>query len=147
MLNSRERGDLGEKIAINFLRQKNYQIIDTNYFIWNYEKSKKVAEIDIICQLKETFVNQIFSYFKKKNQRIIFLEVKSLFVNNLDDLVFPEKKVNFVKKQKIKKAAFSWLKKNKKTVDYPWRMDLIILKILKTDQTKYKLTHFKNILY
>lgn len=146
-MDSIKKGNIGEEIAIKYLRRNNYKILETNFFIWNYEKTKKIAEVDVICQKEKNFANKIFFFLKQNNQRIIFLEVKTLFVKNLNILVFPEKKVNFLKKKKIQKAGLNWLKKNKKTFDYPWRMDLITIKILKNNYSKYKLKHFQNILY
>ncbi len=153
MLDTGQKGNMGERIAIEYLGKNNYKILDTNFFIWNFEKSKRIAEIDIVCQQKQGFFNKLKDlikenfFLKRKNQTIIFLEVKSLFINDLDNVVFPERKVNFEKKKKMQKAIFKWLKQNKKTLDYPWRMDLITIKILKTDYLKYQIRHFKNILY
>ena len=146
MLNTGQKGDLGEEIAIEYLKKNDYKILDTNFFIWNFERNKKIAEIDIICQKKGSFFDNLISFFIKKKIKIVFLEVKSFFVNDLEEIVFPERKVNLKKKKKIQKAILRWLKQNKKTIDYPWRMDLITIKILKTDYSQYRLRYFRNIL-
>lgn len=146
-MNNINKGDLGEKLAIKYLKKNSYKILETNFFLWNWRRTKKIAEVDIICQKKPKFIHYFFSFLKNKKEKIIFLEVKTLFVNNLDSWIFPENKVNFLKKKKIQKAGLKWLKNNKTTTDYPWRMDLVTIKILKTDILKYRLKHFKNILY
>lgn len=146
-INFTQKGDFGEKIAISYLEKQDFLILDTKYFIWNYQKTKKVAEIDIVCFKKKSFIKKIIANLKKEKSPIIFVEVKTLFVDDLDFLVFPENKVNFVKKRKMIKALLKWLKKNKKTFDYPWRMDLITIKVFKSDYSQYKLKHFRNILY
>ncbi|GIZ07829.1 YraN family protein [Flavobacterium sp. UMI-01] len=44
-----ELGKLGEEMAVNFLKENGYVILDRN---WRYLK----AEIDIVCQLNNTLV-------------------------------------------------------------------------------------------
>lgn len=67
MSNTKQKGDLGEKKAISFLEDKNYTILETNFY------AKKLGEIDIIAT---------------KNQTYHFIEVKSaedyeIAVNNI----------------------------------------------------------------
>ena len=54
-MNRRKFGMIGEKIAQGYLKDDDYEIIDTNFYT-------KVGEIDIIC---------------KKNNTIVFVEVKT----------------------------------------------------------------------
>ncbi|MGA9638922.1 YraN family protein [Flavobacterium sp.] len=42
-----ELGKLGEEMAVNFLKENGYTILDRN---WRFQK----AEIDIVCQINET---------------------------------------------------------------------------------------------
>jgi putative endonuclease len=126
-MNSKEMGFFGEKIAENYLRNKNYRILDKNY------SNKVVAcpqkgEIDIIT---------------RKNNRIIFFEVKSL---NSDRFISPEEKVDFQKRKKIMKTAESWLVKKKISLDTPWQIDIISIKINLSKKTA-KIRHFKNAVF
>ena len=67
METTKQKGDLAEKRAISFLEDKNYTILETNFY------AKKLGEIDIIAS---------------KNQTYHFIEVKSALdyetaVNNI----------------------------------------------------------------
>ena len=56
---TQKRGQLGERIALDFLINKGFLIIETNY-------TKKVGEIDIVAML---------------NQRLHFVEVKTIVID------------------------------------------------------------------
>ena len=56
METTKQKGDLAEKRAVSFLEDKNYTIVETNFY------AKKLGEIDIIAT---------------KNQTFHFIEVKS----------------------------------------------------------------------
>lgn len=78
------RGNAGEILAVNFLKSKKYQIIQTNY-------SNKIGEIDIIA---------------KKDGVLVFVEVKSRAT-----LAFgrPIEAVDFRKQNKIRTTAELYL--------------------------------------
>lgn len=46
---SKQKGDLAEKRAINFLQSQNFQIIEQNFY------AKKLGEIDIIAKKDDTY--------------------------------------------------------------------------------------------
>ena len=48
-MNRRKFGMIGEKIAQGYLKDDDYEIIDTNFYT-------KVGEIDIICKKNNTIV-------------------------------------------------------------------------------------------
>lgn len=87
-MNKRRFGIIGEKIAQDYLRNKEYEILETNYYT-------KKGEIDIIA---------------KKNRGIIFVEVKTR-----TNLKFgtPAMSVNSVKKRHIKQVAKTYIYLNK----------------------------------
>lgn len=87
-MNKRKYGIIGEKIAQCYLVNKDYEIIETNYYT-------KRGEIDIICQ---------------KDNCIIFVEVKTR-----SNLKFgtPAMAVNYTKRKHIKSVAKMYLCVNK----------------------------------
>ncbi len=125
-MNSKQLGILGEKIALNFLEKKGYQLLDKNYSI-KYQGGPKRGEIDIIT---------------KKNGTISFVEVKTLRQAR-GEAFLPEEKVDYFKQKKIIKTANSWLMKNRIPLDNKWQIDVVALKI-DLDTKKAKIRHFKN---
>lgn len=79
-MNKRKFGIIGEKIAQKYLKDKGYEILETNFYT-------KKGEIDIISM---------------KENCIIFVEVKTR--NNLE-YGTPAMSVNTIKKKHIKSAA------------------------------------------
>jgi putative endonuclease len=110
------KGNYGENLAIDFLKEKNYEIIERNY-------ENKFGEIDIIA---------------KENESIIFIEVK--YRENLN---FGEgiEAVDFYKRNHIRNVAKVFIMKNH-LENSEIRFDVIeILKI----NTKYKIKQIKAI--
>jgi len=129
-MGKREIGDLGEKIALNYLKNKGYQILDKNYS-FKIPGNPKKGEIDIIAQ---------------KSDIISFVEVKTLrlapFAQGKPFL--PEDKVNFQKQRKIIKAAESWLMKKKISLNSKWQIDVVSI-VVDLNLKKARISHFKNI--
>jgi putative endonuclease len=126
-MQSKQIGVLGEKIASDFLKKKNYQILDRNY------SSKKVSgpirgEIDIIAKEKDAFH---------------FVEVKTL---TSDKIISPEEKIDFQKERKIIKMAEYWLLENKIPFDTKWQIDVISV-IINLNSKKAKIRHFENAIF
>ncbi len=95
----RKLGDLGEQIAVQYLREKGYSILERNY-------SSKLGEIDIIAAI---------------NKDIYFIEVKTRTRN---DYGLPQEAVNQAKQRKIIKTAVAYLK-SKGYSDHNCRFDII----------------------
>jgi len=95
-------GKEGEDLAVLFLKNKGYKIIETNYKISG-------VEIDIIAEKEDT---------------ISFIEVKT---RKSDDYGFPEEYVNRAKKRRIIRGAKLFFSNNKygKYLDYDISMDVI----------------------
>lgn len=91
-------GELGENIAVKFLKKNKYKILTTNY-------STKFGEIDIICENKEY---------------IVFVEVKT---RKKDSMVSGVYAVDKEKQRHIFNVADAYLKAYKK-VKQP-RFDII----------------------
>ena len=123
ILSTKKLGDLGEKIAIDYLEGKGYQILAKNYIPKFADLNK--AEIDIIA---------------KKRKVIVFIEVKTISINSP---FFPQDKVDYFKQKKIIKAAKMYLLE-KELFDCPWQIDIIALKIDLNTQ-KAKTWHLENV--
>ena len=87
MQTNRQKGNLGEKKAIDFLLNKGYAIIETNY-------QKRCGEIDIIA---------------KKDTYIIFIEVK--YRKNISK-GYPREAVSLKKQEKIKNTSLYYISEN-----------------------------------
>jgi putative endonuclease len=118
MADHNELGKEGEKIALDFLQKKGYQILDTN---WYYQK----AEIDIIAQ--------------KEAGTLVVVEVKTRTNNFAGD---PEE---FVSPKKIKllvQAANEYVLS--KELDIEVRFDIIA--IVKNNNYQ-NIEHIENAFY
>lgn len=115
-------GDLGEKIAKEYLQKHDYKIIDQNY-------SKRWGEIDIIAESNE--------------KELVFIEIKTRETSGKSSVFFPEDSVNFSKQQKIIKTAQTFLYENKCDDNIFWRIDIIAIEINKNLHTA-KIRHLKN---
>lgn len=122
---TKKLGDLGERVAIDYLKRKGYQILAKNYIPQFADLNK--TEIDIIV---------------KKEGVITFVEVKALS-GNLNSSFLPQDKVDYWKQRKIIKAARFYLSE-KKLFDRPWQIDVISLKINR-DSQKAKIWHLENV--
>lgn len=119
----RELGDLGEKIAFDYLKKQGYQIIERNF-------KKPWGEIDIVA---------------KKNKDLIFIEVKTRTVPQ-GDSPYPEESVHSLKQQKLIRTAQSYLLEKKYPPETNWQIDVIAIEL--NEQTrKADLKHIKNAVW
>jgi len=119
----KEIGRAGEEMAIEFLKEKGYQILDKNYR-FRPKRDLQRGEIDIVA---------------KKEDTICFVEVKLLKEPKIE--IFPEEKVSYSKAKKIIFSAQNWLSKNKIPLNSKWQIDIISI-ILNKGQKK--IFHFEN---
>lgn len=117
MLNKRKFGIIGEKIAQGYLVNKDYNILDTNFYT-------RGGEIDIIA---------------KKNEYIVFIEVKTRSNTRYGT---PAMAVNHIKKKHIKLASSIYLMLNN-LYNVPVRFDVIEVFI---KNGKYEINHIKQIM-
>jgi len=114
-------GKIGEDIAAKYLISHDFKVIYRNYRI-------KFGEIDIIA---------------KKNQEIIFVEVKTRkkVIGNM--FGFPEEAVDKRKLTKISNTGIHFLHKFQYSQNTKWRIDIISIELnWKTRIAKIK--HIKN---
>ncbi len=96
--NNQEVGKQGESLAVTFLEQNGYTILETN---WRFGQS----EADIIC---------------KKKGELVFVEVKT---RGTDKFGYPERAVTKQKQRQYQFLAEGYIQKNKLTMDV--RFDII----------------------
>ena len=116
-MNTRRFGIIGEKFAQDYLRNKGYKILETNFYT-------KRGEIDIIAQ---------------KGNYIIFIEVKTRTNMKYGT---PAMAVNSTKKKHIKFAAKIYLSLNK-IKEQDVRFDVIEVLIM---DGKCKINHLEGIM-
>ncbi len=116
MANSRELGQLGEKVALSFLSTLGYHLLERNYRC-------RLGEIDLIMLDGES---------------LVFIEVKarrSCFYG------MPQEAVGLAKQTKIRRLAEYYLLCNKNP-DYKIRFDVIA--VCFENNIKYNIEHIKN---
>jgi len=92
-------GEIGEKVAAEYLESQGYRIIENNY-------KCKLGEIDIIAVDKDT---------------IVFIEVKT---RSSDTYGQPGEAVNYHKQKKIVQTALSYIS-SKKLFNWMSRFDVV----------------------
>lgn len=88
-MNKKDFGKLGEDIAVNYLKNKGYKIIEKNF-------RTRFGEIDIICE---------------KDNSIIFIEVRT---KRNSSLLSPEESITKRKIENYKKLALEYLINSKR---------------------------------
>jgi putative endonuclease len=111
----KELGDIGEKLARDFLKKKGYKIRETNFRC-------REGEIDVVAQ---------------KRDCLVFVEVRT---KTGADFGSPEESVTFAKKEKLIASALAYLGSHK---DLPksWRIDFVAVEL----DTKGKATRIELI--
>ena len=120
-------GQLGEKLAREYLENKGYKILEQNY-------KTKFAEIDLICEFRKS------SFAKASEDKLIFVEVRTKIGEQFGS---PEDTINRAKLQKV-----LWNSKNYlgfKKWQGSARIDAICI-VLKPDMSVSRLTHHENII-
>ena len=111
-------GAVGEKIAVNYLKNKGFTVLDTNYL-------KKWGEIDVVA--RETAAGK---------QIIRFVEVKTVSYETKAALDYavthetwsPEDNVHFKKIQRLNRTIESWLLEHH--CDLDWQIDIAAVRIV-----------------
>jgi putative endonuclease len=117
----RKFGNLGEKIACQFLLNKGYSILGTNY-------QKKVGEIDIVAKFRNT---------------IHFVEVKTRTMFGSKKYGTPQEAVSFYKQKKLIKTALFYLSENSYSSETNWQIDVVAI-IIDEDKKKARINHLES---
>lgn len=126
--NTKEVGDLGEMIAAQYLQNKGFTILETNYW-------RKWGELDIIAS---------------KDGKVHFIEVKSVSYETKDILLYavthetwhPEEQVHQFKIHQIEKALETWISDTHYEGD--WQVDVIAVRFVPRE-TYATVKHLDNI--
>ncbi|OIO16211.1 YraN family protein [Candidatus Kuenenbacteria bacterium CG11_big_fil_rev_8_21_14_0_20_37_9] len=118
-MQKKAKGDLGEKLAVEYLKRNKFKIIGNNFY-------SQFGEIDIIA-------------FDKKTDETVFLEVKSRATNNFG---YPEEAVNKAKLVKMYKTAQVYFDKYK--LMHKYRFDCLAIE-LDFHERKARLRHYRGI--
>lgn len=100
MPNNTEKGNLGEELALGYLKSKGYEILDQN---WRFRH----LEIDIVASI---------------NNFLVIVEVK---MRANDEFGRPEEFVTRAKQKKLVKAAHYYIQEN--NIDLETRFDVIAI--------------------
>lgn len=127
--NTKIIGDLGEKIAANYLKNKGYAILETNYW-------RKWGELDIVA---------------KKTEKIHFVEVKTVSYETKTDLQYavshgtwrPEELVHRFKLHQIGKALTTWISEHKYEGDF--QIDVLAVRVVPRE-TYATVNYIENII-
>lgn len=113
-------GKLGEDIAVKYLGNNGYRILERNY-------RKPWGEIDIVAE---------------KSKELIFFEVKT----QKDYLEWePEENVNRHKKYQLSRIINTYIKEHKISESQEWRVDILAIRLnLETKNAEVK--HINNVI-
>ncbi len=114
----KKTGQIGEDIAVSFLKKKGYRIIERNFLV------HRLGEIDIVCEYKG---------------KIIFVEVRT---KSNRSFCSPEESVGPNKKKKLALTANFYLAA-KKLWHKPFAVDGVFIEY---DGDEYEIRHLENIL-
>ncbi len=122
MLNQNQKiGQVGEGIATDYLKKKEYKILDRNF-------KTKWGELDIVAQ---------------KNKTIIFVEVKTLRQAQGRPSEFtPEDEITFHKAKQLQKMTQIYLSHKKIPLDVDQQIDIIAVEFNTIDD--YIVRHTEN---
>jgi putative endonuclease len=103
MMDRRQTGNLGEKLACNFLANNGYRIIETNYRC-------RDGEVDIVTQQRDV---------------LVFVEVRTK-----KNLRFgtPEESITERKKEKLRAVAEHYTQ-NHENLPPAWRIDMVAIQM------------------
>lgn len=134
---TKEIGELGEKIACKYLKNRGFSILERNYW-------RKWGELDIVASSNFTITDKNVTRETKTSDNpsvarettIHFIEVKTLSYDSLDKLDWavahetwrPEEQVHKFKLHQIKKAVETWISENNYTGN--WQIDVIAIRMV-----------------
>lgn len=117
---SQKTGELGENVAVKFLMKQGFNIVDRNY-------TKKWGELDIVAE---------------KENRIHFIEVKSVSRETLDDLkdnYRAEDNMHPWKAKRMSRTIQTYLLDKNISDDKEWQIDLLVVYLdIKNKKAKVK---------
>ena len=119
----RKFGDIGEKIAEEYLISKGYKVIEKNY-------QKPWGEIDLVS---------------KKHNLLVFFEVKTRNKKNVEHYS-AESAINRDKIHKLQKICETYLMEKHYSVNQDWQIDVLAISIDK-GLNESKINHIENAVW
>ncbi len=126
-LNKNSVGYDGERVAEKFLKKQGYKILERN---WCNRKGRRIGEIDIVAQ-------------DKKDDAIVFVEVKSRKITKDEIDVLPEEQITQSKLNKLSRIAEVYIKENE-LLDANWRIDAISVLFVEGER-KPQIKHIESV--
>lgn len=123
-------GKLGEDIAVKYLENHDYRVLERNY-------RKPWGEIDIIAS-ESVAKNQFLAL---KSQELVFFEVKT---QNQKFEWRPEENITRHKKHQLSRIVATYLKEHKIPESQDWRIDVLAIK-LDFETKNAQIEHIQNI--
>ena len=123
-------GKLGEDIAVKYLENHGYSVLERNY-------RKPWGEIDIVA-LENIKKNQFLAL---QSQELVFFEVKS---QNQRFEWRPEENVTRHKKHQLSRIVATYLKEHKIPENQDWRIDVLAIQ-LNFETKNSQIEHIQNI--
>lgn len=116
-------GNKGEDLAVDFLKQAGFRILERNY---KNKSGRAVGEIDIVAE---------------KAGELVFVEVKARFAKR-GSQVFPEENITSAKLRKLSRIAEGYLRERCREAD-PYRFDAVL--IVFRENSDPEIRHFRSI--
>ena len=134
-MDTKELGNLGDRIACEYLVKKGFKILGRNYKI-------SFGEIDIIARKRWGLLD----LFKKNpsansGRAIHFVEVKTIIGSGSFN---PEDRVDYKKQKKLRQLSEIWLKEKKLLEKHPYQIDVVGI-IVSRDFKENKINYFENV--
>ena len=126
-LNKNSVGYDGERVAEKFLKKSGYKILERN---WCNRKGRRIGEIDIIVEAK-------------KDNFIVFVEVKSRKITKGEVDVLPEEQITQSKLNKLNRIAEVYIKENE-LWDANWRIDAVSV-LFVDGEKKPQIKHIESV--
>ncbi len=102
-MNTRRRGARGEAIAVRYLKQKGYRILQQNF-------RTTTGEVDIVCE---------------KDRTVVFVEVKSWRSLPVEELA---RSIGPRKRQRIARTAKAYLTRDRRCRNLLKRFDVVLVR-------------------
>lgn len=119
MTYQKQIGDIGEKIAEDYLVEKGYRVLDRKYIT-------RFGELDLVTLDRDC---------------VVFIEVKTRTSTTFGA---PEDSITPAKLERLEKAGLIWMQANPSAPD-DWRIDAVAI-LLDSHQQPLEIRHFSNIL-
>lgn len=119
-MKAKDLGYVGEEMAVEFLKKKGYEILESNFTI-------RGGEIDVIAKTKNI---------------LVFVEVKTRTGESFGD---GEESVNNQKKRRLLRTIDRYLLQNYPHGDPDYRVDIVEIELYPLGGKLKNITHFEDI--